>query len=240
MPDLAGDDALGYQTSRTDFGKTRALQLDASYRLAHLPLVAPDHPDVIPSAEGKPYRMGKRPEVFSLVVPVDANALASSSGYVELVDALRQSQLAAKIDWALLARRSGILHATIAGGLSGEPVAPALAALPAFDAELRGLFSGNINLGRLYLKLHPEKRGEGNAITGIQKALGRATTNLYLVGLFNLTDHLTEAETRELAVLIERFWSKPLLTFRVETLWLIGTSDDLALEARIVERIALG
>ncbi|HRE21562.1 MAG TPA: hypothetical protein PKW21_11085 [Rhabdaerophilum sp.] len=239
MPDLAGEKTLGYQTARTDFSKVETLRLDAAYRLAHLPLVAPGHPDVISSADGKPYRMGKRPEAFSVVIPIDGAALASSPGYVAMENALQQSSFADEIDWALLPRRQHVLHATIAGGMSADPIAPVLSQFRSFEAELRGLFSGNINLGRLYLRLYPETRECGNAITEIQHALGKPATALYLAGLFNLNDHLPQAKTQELAELIDRFWSCLLVKFRVDTLWLLGTSDDLALESRIVERIAL-
>lgn len=239
MPDLAGEKTLGYQTARTDFSRIEALRLDAPYRLAHLPLVAPDHPDVIVAADGKPYQMGKRPEAFSVVIPIDGAALASSPGYVAMENALRQSSFTDEIDWALLPRRQHVLHATIAGGMTAGPVAPVLSRFRPFTAELRGLFSGNINLGRLYLRLYPETRASGNAITEIQHALGKPATTLYLAGLFNLTDHLPQAKTRELADLIDHLWSCPMMKFEVDTLWLLGTSDDLALESRIVERIAL-
>lgn len=239
MPDIAGEETLGYQASRTDFTKITPLRLDAAYRLAHLPLVAPDHSDAIASAAGKPYRMGKRSEVFSVVIPIDSDALTASPDYSEMEDALRQSSFAAKIDWDLLPRRRHVLHATIAGGMSGEPLHSALRKQQPFIAELRGLFSGNMNLGRLYLRLYPENRGHENAIVEIQQILGKPATTLYLVGLFNLTDHLTQVETLELARLIDRFWSRILLRFEVDMLWLLGTSDDLALESRVVERIRL-
>ena len=46
MP-LCDDQELDYLASRTRFEQGRGLALYDSYRLAHLPLVAPDHPGVI-------------------------------------------------------------------------------------------------------------------------------------------------------------------------------------------------
>lgn len=63
------------------------------------------------------------------------------------------------------------------------------------DVELRGLFSGTINTGRLHLRVYPERRDGENLFRRMQRILGRRETDLYLVGLYNLTDHLEMAET---------------------------------------------
>ena len=44
---FCSDDELGFERSRTRFPCGEGLTLDETYRLAHLPLVAPDHPRVI-------------------------------------------------------------------------------------------------------------------------------------------------------------------------------------------------
>jgi hypothetical protein len=49
---LCGDDELDYLGSRTQFEQGQGLLLDEAYRLAHLPLVAPDHPRVIARRDG--------------------------------------------------------------------------------------------------------------------------------------------------------------------------------------------
>ncbi|UYN94211.1 MAG: hypothetical protein KIT25_19550 [Enhydrobacter sp.] len=72
---LCGDDELGYVASRTRFVAGRGLPLDDTYRLAHLPLVAPDHPRLIARDEGRGYVMGRHERVTSLVVPVPGEAL---------------------------------------------------------------------------------------------------------------------------------------------------------------------
>jgi hypothetical protein len=79
--ELCSDDELGYQRNRTPFVASSGLALDATYRLAHLPWVAPDHPRVIPAREGSGYRMGRHARVFSLVLPVPASALLASPHY---------------------------------------------------------------------------------------------------------------------------------------------------------------
>jgi hypothetical protein len=45
------DEELGYGRSRFLFAAGTGLRLDEAYRLAHLPLVAPTHPDVIRARE---------------------------------------------------------------------------------------------------------------------------------------------------------------------------------------------
>jgi hypothetical protein len=237
------DSALGYERSRTVFAPEQVLELDENYRLAHLPLVAPAHLRVIPSDAGKSYEMGRHAEIFSLVLPINPDKLEATPAYRELVADIRSQSFAGKIAWEILPRRRAHLHATLCGGLGKDDFAPTdlniLAQKQNFGVELRGLFSGNVNLGRLYLKLYPEERGGGNCIGKLQKALGRRETGLYVVGLFNLVDDLDATETAELAALITRWWDRPLLRFEVRELWLLGARDDLVLDSRVIERIAL-
>ena len=99
--------------------------------------------------------------------------------------------------------------------------------------ELRGLFSGNVNRGRLYLPVYPEKRAGRNALQEVQAAFGRTPGDLWLVGLYNLTDDLDAAETAALAEIVARWWSKSLLRLTVSELQVMGASDDLVLDAHV-------
>jgi hypothetical protein len=121
--DLCGDDELGYERSRTQFDPGVGFNLDETYRLAHLPLITPDHPGVIPAREGTFYEMGLHPRVFSLVLPIPSGALLRSKAYLELESELSASPFGLKIAWSLLKRRQAKLHATICGSLSvgGSP-----------------------------------------------------------------------------------------------------------------------
>ncbi|OFW97048.1 MAG: hypothetical protein A3D94_18855 [Alphaproteobacteria bacterium RIFCSPHIGHO2_12_FULL_66_14] len=244
---LCSDEELGYRRSQTKFTGGEGLALDETYRLAHLPLVAPQHPDVIPSREGAFYAMGRHPRVHSLVLPVPENELRQSAAYRELDSELRAAPFAGKIAWDLLPRRRTKLHATICGSLAvGESTSSldterrqALTDLGGFPVGLRGPFSGNVNVGRLYLRLYPEKRQGGNVLQAIQRALGCRETDLYLVGLWNLTDDLDPSEAAALNGIIERWWDRPLLTFQADRLWLLAASDDLVLESDVTEVIPL-
>ena len=173
--------------------------------------------------------------------------LEKSAPYQELEFELRQSPFANKIAWDLLPKRRERLHATICGSLSkGAPYRvsdDARAALRKFGplrVELRGLFSGNINVGRLYLRVYPECRAGANSLRQVQRILGRPETDLYLVGLFNFVDHLEAVEAAALYDLIQRWWHRSILTLDVTALWLLGASDDLVLDARVEDVIALG
>jgi hypothetical protein len=240
------DSELGYERSRTRFTPGDGLAFDEAYRLAHLPLVAPHHPKVIEAREGAPYAMGRRPPVFSLVLPVPGMALIGSEAYRELNGELRSTPFGRKIAWDLLDRRQDKVHATICGSLSiGEPpVLDAgqrreLAALGPISVEFRGLFSGNVNVGRLYLRAYPESREGQNVFRQIQRIMGRRETDLYVVGIYNLTDDLDAAEATALGDLIERWWSRPILRFEVDHLWLLRATDDLVLDSAVTEAVPL-
>lgn len=244
-PIFCEDGELGYRRSLTDF--TSPLTLDESYRLAHLPLVAPEHPDVIARREGKFYEMGRHPAVYSLVLPLEDDALRASSAFLALEAELKAAAFAGKIAWDILPRREDRLHATICGSLSLAE-APAIAAetrealrrIEPFTVELRGLFSGNVNRGRLYLPVYPEKRTGRSTLQEVQSAFGRTPGDLWLVGLYNLTDDLDAKETAALADIVTRWWNRPLLSLTVTELQVMGASDDLVLDAHVETVLPLG
>lgn len=243
---LCPDAELGYERSRTRFEPGEGLVLDETYRHAHLPLIAPDHPRVIATREGSSYVMGKHERVFSLVLPVPGNPLLQSPAYHELDAEMRAAPFAGKVAWDLLDRRSDKLHATICGSLAtgvppliGQQQRGALAELGPITVELRGMFSGNVNRGRLYLRAYPESRNGENVFRQIQRSLGCRETDLYVVGLYNLTDDLNAAETAALASLIDRWWDRTILRFEIDHLWLTGASDDLVLDSAVEESISL-
>jgi hypothetical protein len=240
------DAELGYERSRTRFTSGEGLTLDETYRLAHLPLVAPDHPGVIRTREGSSYVMGRHERVYSLVLPTPHELLIWSPAYGELDEAMRASPFASKIAWDLLGRRKDKLHATICGSLStgGPPVLSPmqrqeLAKIGPVRVALRGLFSGNVNRGRLYLRAYPESREGENVFRRIQRSLGRRETDLYVVGLYNMTDDLDAGEAAALASLIDRWWDRTILQFTVDRLWLMGACDDLVLDSEITESVPL-
>jgi hypothetical protein len=246
--ELCRDDELGYARSRTRFAAGAGLKLDENYRFAHLPLVAPAHPDIIAARTGtRPgatYAMGRHDRTYSLVLPVPGEALARSAAYLDLESELRAAPFARKVAWDVLPRRQAKLHATICGGLGERPALSrddrrALAGIGPVGVELRGLFSGNINVGRLYLRAYPERRAGANVFQQIQRALGRNETDLYVVGLYNLTDHLDGKEAKALSALLDRWWDRPILRFRADSLWLLGASDDLVLDSAAAEALPL-
>ena len=244
---FCGDDELGYLRSRTRFAAGEGLALDDAYCLAHLPLVAPRHPRVVARREGTPYESGRHPPIFSLVLPVPGDALNRSAAYRKLTSELQASAFAPKIAWHLIERRERKLHATLCGSLAFGEQAPALddlqrrelASLGPMEVELRGLFSGSVNVGRLYLRAYPQWRDGVNAFQQIQQVFGRRPTDLYPVGIFNLVDGLDASEASALSRIIERWWTKPILRFRADHLWLLRASDDLVLNSLVIDTIAL-
>ncbi len=230
---FSGDEDLGYLRSRTRFTVGEPLNLDAGYRLAHLPLVRPEHPLAIAEADGRPYRRGKHPTAWSVVLPVDPRALERSVPIRRLEHELRESSFAAKIAWDLLPRRHDVLHATVCGGMApavDESALRRLGEVGPIEIELRGLFSGDRNVGRLYLRVYPAHRPGPNQLQLAQQALGRPMTDLWLVGIYNLTDNLTPGEARELESILTAWWDVSLLRFEARSLWLLGARDDLVLD----------
>lgn len=247
MTAYVSDAALDYDRLATRFEPGETLVMDEAYRRAHLPLVAPDHPKVIHEDGARGYRMGRHTTIWSLVVPVEWAALARSGAFCSMHQELVHGPLAAKIDWVSHEKRRHVLHATIAGHLSrGAPPAIADVWRVAFQAQqpfhvaLRGVFSGNINLGRLYLKLYPEIRDDRNAVHSLQRALGTQESSLYVVGIYNLTDDLDAAEAAWLAEFIARYRHSDWLEFEVSRLLILGARDDLALDSEVAEEIRLG
>jgi hypothetical protein len=114
-----------------------------------------------------------------------------------------------------------------------------LARIGPVHVALRGLFSGNVNRGRLYLRAYPESREGENVFRRIQRSLGCRETDLYVVGLYNLMDDLDAHEAAALASMIDRWWDRTILQFSVDHLWLMGASDDLVLDSAIAEAVPL-
>lgn len=242
--DLIGDEDLAYLRSRTAFLAGAGMALDDGYRLAHLPLIDPAHPRAIARKDGTHYDIGRHPPIYSLVVPT--LGLQEAPAYRALEQELREAPFGNKIAWDIVTRRQAKLHATVCGSLSVgappviDPVArEALSRIGPVAMELRGLFSGNVNRGRLYLRLYPERRDGQNALHLMQRALGRPTSDLYVVGIWNLSDDLDAAEAAALAAMLDRWWDRSILRFTADRLWLMGARDDLVLDSEIVETLAL-
>ncbi len=236
-------DALAYDRLRSPPQEGAPFLLDEAYRLAHLPLVNPAHPDVTSAAPGKDYLNGVHGRVRSLVLPIAWKALAASPAFVALEGQLRSASFASKIAWTIAERRRGRLHATLCGSLAPEDVTDgriaALAASGRFRVRLEGLFSGNVNRGRLYLETHPEERDGRNVVHRIQEAMGCAPSDLYVVGIHNLIDHLTVEEAADLRAMMARWRGRLVAELTVEELWLLSSVDDLVLESTIERVIRL-
>jgi len=212
MAEFCTDDELAYERSRARFESGVPFTLDETYCLAHLPLVDPAHPRGMARKEGTYYEHGQHPRVYSLVLPVPQEALDGSPSYRQLEAELRDEPFASKIAWPLVEQRRHKLHATICGSLStGErpeispEIRQQLSGLGPVAVEVRGLFSGNVNRGRLYLRVYPERWAGANGFHLIQRAMRHSTTDLYVVGIWNLVDDLNAVEAQALRRTVERW-----------------------------------
>jgi hypothetical protein len=237
------DTILGYGSSHQFYSVGDELVLDKNYRRAHLPLVNSSHPDVITSDED--YCMGTyNTPRHSIVLPVSDERLRQTTTFIEIEKALRNASFTNKIAWDLLEKRKNLLHATISSGLNDNCIELAIESLQTFmDTQpvkkyrLGGIFMGPVNTGRLYLKVYPEATGSGHIFGEIQSLLGLKQTEFFLVGYFNLTDHLNQPETIELSEILNRFYNETLWEDELRELWLISTHDDLVLSGEISKKI---
>lgn len=238
---------LRYRPLAYRFADGKPLPLDESYRLCHLPLIAPGHPDVIRRQPGEPYEMGWfTPPSRAVVVPVEAAALDASPRYRRLMASLRAAPFAPKIAWDLQERRRGVLHATVRSHLQRQHSDAAirhltlrLRTVPGFRVRLLGPWMGDKNHGRLYLPMVPEAQHGLDPIRRLQALTGGRPSGLYTVGLIHFRDHLSAAEATALRRLLRDWRDAVLLDTTVRTVWLMANHDSLALDSRILARIPL-
>lgn len=236
------DADLNYAQSRHAFAPGAALTFDHAYRLAHLPLVAPQHPLVIHEIAGQDYRSGRYEKArHALVVMIPPEALASSPVFRAFESELRTAPFAPKVDWELCARRATKLHATVVNGLTVDAaeacvdaVSRTVRKLGPLSLRLGGPFAGDKNLGRLYLPVYPRRLNGDDAFGVIQDAAGTRRTRFYSVGYYNLVEELDAAETASLARLIDRWGPRTVAELPVTSFVVHATNDDLALSARPV------
>ena len=245
--DFTNDHDLGYEAIRWKHQEGDALLLDEAYRTNHLPLIDERHQDVIPSSPDGVYRLGRYEEPrYSLVLPISAALLASSQTFTAFDAELKETGFQEKVAWDVMARRQHLLHATICGGLSKEMVAniaPRLiTSIVGSQLKFRvgGPLMGMKNVGRLYFPVFPLMQGTVHEFHRVQDALSRQRTHVFLLGYYNLSDHLDSRQARALAELLKK-WEKSLFVeASVGELWIIKTNDDLVLSGSIEERLYLG
>ena len=247
MPLFARPHQLRYRSLQYKFRDGQPLPLDESYRLCHLPLVAPQHPDVIRGKPGEPYEMGWfTPPSRALVVPIKAEALDASPVYRRLIAALRSAPFATKIAWDMQERRRGVLHATLRSHIQRDHsdaeirhLTLRLRTVPWFRARLTGPWMGDKNHGRLYLPMVPEAKHGRDPCSFMQRLTGGRPSGLYTVGLIHFRDHLNAAEAAALRRILRDWENVTLLDYEVRELWLMANHDSLALDGHILQRIAL-
>lgn len=240
------DSQLSYNEYQTEFIDKQGLLFDESYRLAHLPLVAPAHPRIIHSKPGTGYNNGIHDLVYSIAIPIDAQLLFSSDLFNDLLNDIRNSSFAIKISWETFTQRRNKLHATVCGSISthdapiiAQQVFQQLREIGPLSIKLSGLFSGNKNIGRLYLKVYPEQRDGENMIHVIQRLFGTSRTDFYVVGLFNFLDELDATETQELKTLLNKWRYTDFIQLQVIGLWVLKSKDDLVLQGGIEQTLPM-
>ena len=239
---FASDEQLGYYAARRCFRPGDTLQFDAAYRRAHLPLVNPAHP-LVAISDGD-YRYGRyAARRFSLVVPINANALDNCDAFRVMDAHMRSALFADNIAWPIMPQRRGMLHATLCGGFTEQQLPILISTLQRWIKNrikpgffVGGLFNGNLNTGRLYLKIYPEMRDDENTFQAIQQAAGKSASAMWLAGYYHFQQELSADQTEALATALVQFGDQFFLQQQCSELWLLVTNDDLALSAEIIQR----
>jgi hypothetical protein len=242
------DSMMAYDASRRVIAPGDVLTFDDGYRLAHLPLVAPGHPDIIRSHPGRDYINGRYAMArYSLVLPIDASELVSAPEFQALERDLHSSAFADKINWDMCTARAANLHATVFNGLAEPDMAPCIAAVRSVCARvgpgavrLGGPFLGNKNTGRIYFPVYPQRHGDDDILALVQDACGITRTRFYVVGYYHFNTALNVTATAELARIIAMWRHRTLAEIDVMHLAIQATHDDLALSAQIVSRMPFG
>lgn len=244
--DYCDDSELSYEKYKTKFIDEHGLTFDDAYRLAHLPLVAPDHPGVIQTKPGSKYYRGVHDLTYSIAIPIPIDSLLTTENFTGLYDEIKATKFARKLSWETFAQRKNKLHATICGAMSighapdiDNRIYHELSTIGPVGISIRGMFSGNMNIGRLYLKVYPELRNGKNMCHEIQRIFGSPLTDLYVVGLLNFVEELDASETRVLKKLLDRWWDIEFVRLRLENLWLLQSRDDLVLDGGVDRIIPL-
>lgn len=233
---------LAYEKARYRFPPGEPLLFDEAYRLAHLPLVAPDHPDLIASKAGTDYSMGRYPTArYGLVVPISARDLFASPVFLALDQALENASFGSKLNRRINDQRLPNLHVTIAGGLAEESVPDSLRAITAVMEDVKlhyrlmGPFIGEKNRGRIYFPAVPEKIGDIDFFAALQAAVHRPQTGFYAMGYYHFAEELMPTEAEELSTIFGEFQDQVILEAKTDRLGIIATNDDLTLSGRYIE-----
>lgn len=240
------DDDRRYQEALFEFTQGTGMVFDRAYCEAQLPLVAPHHPKVLSeSADG--LLMGMYTEsVYSVILELEWSVFGNAMAFQGLFVDLKQSCFASKIAWDMFESRRDKLHVTICGRIDPLVIQQhvdewraQLAQTSLQRFQVVGLFAGQFNRGRLYAKLRPVPDNSRASLRELADVLGCATTPIHLVGLFNLTDELSEFEAQELNRLIQKWWNVSYFTITPTHLTLSSTRDHLNLTVAAVDRWSL-
>ncbi len=246
---FADDSQMGYADERRSFALGEALDFDAGYRLAHLPLVMPGHPLATHNEPASDYNAGTYAVPrYGLAIPIPETALSGSAGFAALQAEMKAASFAGKIAWSVGDLRAHCIHATVIGRISAASVVEVarvagdtLSTLPEpMTVRLTGPFVGSRNHGRLYFPLYPRLVDGVDPFRRVQERLGYPASRMYLAGYYHLTDPLNAGETTDLAALMDRWRYRTVADVPVPSLDLHATNDDLALTARTWATIPVG
>ena len=240
------DEMMAYRSGRKIFQPGDRVVFDEGYRLAHLPLVNPGHPDVISGVDGRDYRNGRYEKArHALVLPIAAEVFAESASFQAIELAMRSARFAPKIGWEIGERRRARVHATLASGMSEADLDRHVGAAQQLLQRtgpisicLKGPFLGTRNTGRIYFPVYPQQVDGEDPFASLQRSLGVSATGIYLVGYYHMRAELDVTETTELVELVDRWRDRVVVETTISSLELYSTNDDLALSARIHARIS--
>ncbi|NVI98738.1 hypothetical protein HV824_11485 [Myxococcus sp. AM009] len=260
MRTFATDERLAYRRAGNELQPRPSEDhvLSYEYRLMQLPLVRPDHPEVVPFdlKAGYDWLGTYRAPRVSLVGFVDFGAFAQSPQFNRFMNAVAMTAAARKIAWDLVERRKYRHHFTICNGLHermpAQDIVPfvkqRLEGFPRFRVQVKGGWFWGKKNGRIYFPVYPELT-EGPApvdhLTEVQKRLGHSLHPGFYIGCLQLMDHLRfnaeldVHEADELFGVLRSFRETVIVELEVNELSILRTHDDLILKSRVLDRVPL-
>ncbi len=246
MTEFSDNNHMRYRDQIKLYSGKEPLKFDARYRAAQLPLVYPESELAVHTDPDGRYTRGRRDVTYSVVLPIDGESLANSSSMRQLIERLKSADLHQKFNWDMEQRRRGVLHATISGTIPFDPegkvpeeLKVALQQIPTFAFQLKGLFMGSFNTGRVYIQVFPETNGNSVLTDKVCDALGCQHNRLLLCGYLNLTEELTGEEAALLSEICTDMQEVVFDTQTCTSIVVMKSYDDLVLRSGVTHRVAL-
>lgn len=172
----------------------------------------------------------------SLAFRIKWQTLYANPSFREMLEDIERSQASNKISL----QPQDSIHFTVPinknDGWEDKLISEGIAA-STFKISIKGLFWNTYIQGRTFLKVYPESQAERNPLQDIIESLGGKHFGVYPIGIFQLTNDLTEDEAIELQGIIDAYRDIVFSTVEVNNLAIVEHENDLLIGSKTKSRI---